>query len=272
MGSPREQRPRPALRMRSALVAVLALLSFLGGPRGASAVGNPSVAARRPLSVLFVGNSLTYVNDVPALTEALAASAVVPRRLVVRAVTAGGATLSAHWRSGDAVRALREHRPDVLILQGQSTEPLTSASDFSLYAILLKAEADSVGARTVLFQTWARPHGDGFYSSPASGGSPVAMQARLNAAYESLARQLDASVARVGEAFSLVQRESPAISLLDGTQHATLAGSYLVAAVVFQSLEGSSPVGATFGAGLPPSVVTALQAAAATTAARRGGA
>jgi hypothetical protein len=181
----------------------------------------------------------------------------------VHAVTSGGARLEDHWKKGEAVRALRTHRPDVLVIQGQSTEPLNAAADFARYARLLKAEADAVGARTILLQTWARPSGDPFYSRPVSGGSPAAMQARLNQAYDSLALGLNVDVARVGEAFSLVQQQSPEIPLLDGSQHATRAGSYLAAAVILRALQRSSPAGASFTAGLPQATASTLQRAAA---------
>lgn len=250
--------------MRSALLAAILVSSAVGCSSATPEVRNALRApVRQPLSVLFVGNSLTYVNDVPALTLSLAASSAIHARLTVRSVTGGGATLSEHWRKGEALRALRTSRPDALIIQAQSTEPLTAPADFSRYARLLKAEADSVGARTILFQTWARPNGDTFYSWSGSGGSPDAMQALLNKAYDSLSRDLHVEVARVGEAFSLVRRRAPDIALLDGTQHATPAGSYLAAAVIFQALHGFSPVGATFVAGLPSSVADTLQAAAA---------
>ncbi|MBK9376396.1 MAG: SGNH/GDSL hydrolase family protein [Holophagales bacterium] len=249
--------------MRSVLLALLVLIAAARGSSEPQQGRDPLVPQSPPaLSVLFVGNSLTFVNDVPGLVQKLAASSTVQARLTVHSVTSGGARLEDHWRKGEAARALRKRRPDVLVIQGQSTEPLNRATDFTRYARLLKAEADAVGARTILLQTWARPAGDPFYTRPASGGSPAAMQARLNEAYDSLALSLNVDVARVGEAFSLVQQQSPEISLLDGSQHATRAGSYLAAAVVFRALYRSSPVGASFSAGLPQATASTLQRAA----------
>jgi hypothetical protein len=249
--------------MRSVLLAILVFISAAGASSEPQQGRDPLVRQSPPrLSVLFVGNSLTFVNDVPDLVQKLAASSTVKARLTVHAVTGGGARLEDHWRKGEAARALRKRKPDVLVIQGQSTEPLNAATEFTRYATLLKAEADAVGARTILLQTWARPSGDPFYTRPASGGSPAAMQARLNQAYDSLALALNVDVARVGEAFSLVQQQSPEIPLLDGSQHATRAGSYLAAAVIFRALHRSSPVGASFTAGLPQATASTLQRAA----------
>lgn len=260
---PTARRGRRRFVTTSVLPALWVLVSLACASPGPPQAADPvAPRASRPLSVLFVGNSLTFVNEVPGLTRSLAAAAPHPARLAVRSVTRGGATLESHWRSGDAARALREQRPDVLILQGQSAEPLVAEAAFARHAQLLKAEADSVGARTILFQTWARPVGDPFYSNPVSGGSPAAMQARLNRAYDSLARRLGVEVARVGEAFALARREAPEVRLLDGSQHATLAGSYLAAAVLFKAICNASPRGATFTAGLPGTTAGALQHAA----------
>ena len=157
---------------------------------------------------------------------------------------------------------LRLHRPDVLVIQGQSTEPLTDPSGFFLAAELLKEEADEIGARTILFETWARPAGDAFYARPESGGSPATMQARLDDVYRWLGDQLGVEVAGVGRAFETAATRLPGVPLLDGTQHPTAAGSYLAAAVLFRCFFHSSPLETGFTAGLPESVARALRRAA----------
>jgi hypothetical protein len=218
---------------------------------------------RRAVSVLFVGNSLTYVNDLPHLTERFTASSPLHTALTVGSVVSGGAPLSEHWRKGEVRRALGLHRPDVLVLQGQSTEPLTAQGDFFHYAELLKTEADKVGARTILFETWARPPGDPFYSEPVSGGSPAVMQSRLSDAYSWLATRLHVELAPIGQAFASAQARLPGVPLLDGSQHPTLAGSYLAAAVLFRALFHESPVNATYTAGIPAAAAVSLREIAA---------
>ena len=52
------------------------------------------------LRVLFIGNSLTHMNDLPGLTARLAASA---RPLETEFVGEGGATLKRHWEAGRAL-------------------------------------------------------------------------------------------------------------------------------------------------------------------------
>jgi hypothetical protein len=126
----------------------------------------------------------------------------------------------------------------------------------------MKAEADQVGARTILFETWARPAGDVFYAQPESGGSPEAMQLRLRDTYEWAANRLGAEVAPIGQAFAIAMTRLPEVPILDRTQHPTVAGSYLAAAVLFQSLFHASPLDIPFTGGLAESSATALRGVA----------
>lgn len=216
-----------------------------------------------PLSALFVGNSLTSCNDLPAKLQGFVAASPLHVSLTVRSCTPGGATLAEHWQKGEVVRALRMQSPDFVILQGHSLEPLTATDDFVYYATLFKAEADRVHSTMVLFCTWARPEGDEFYQHPTSGGSAAEMQRRLNEAYSSLSGRLGTDLAPIGLAWELAAREAPGIELLDGTQHPSLAGTYLAAAILFRSLFHTSIVCNSFRGGLPEPVAFALQRVAA---------
>src|SRR5262249_28294988 len=146
-----------------------------------------------------------------------------------------------------------------LVLQGQSTEPLSAAQDFSYYARLFKAEADRIGTKTVFFSTWARPATDSYYKDPTSGGSPVEMQIRLNSAYAGLAANLDAILAPIGSAWQRGERVAPQIQYLGGAQHPSPAGTYLATAVLFKAIFQTSPVGSSYCCGLPQQTAHTLQ-------------
>ena len=215
--------------------------------------------AAASVSVLFVGNSLTQVNDLPGVFKKLAGESSLHINVDVRSITPGGALFYDHWKKGEAVARLREQAPNFLILQGQSAEPLFSPQNFTYYAGLFKAEADRVHAKTVLLSTWARPPGDPYYKDATSGGSPAEMQNRLNVAYATLAGQLGAMLAPVGIGFERAGRDVPGIALLDGTQHPSRAGTYLTAAVLFRVIFNTSTVGSTFYGGLPETTAHTLQ-------------
>ena len=217
------------------------------------------------VSVLFVGNSLTEKNDLPNTFKQLAAASSLHANIEVHSITPGGAFLYDHWKRGDVVAELRKLRPNFLVLQGQSTEPVSASQSFAHSAALLKAEADHVGAVTILFSTWARPNGDPYYKDPLSGGSPAEMQMRLNAAYAQVSHSIGATLAPVGVAFELAQHDAPQIQLLDGTQHPSTAGTYLAAAVLFRVIFNASPIGSTYYDGLPKDIAARLQRVAEST-------
>lgn len=216
------------------------------------------------VSVLFVGNSLTQANDLPAMFKQFVDGSPLHQGVTTRALTPGGALLYDHWKKGEALFALREQRPNFLVLQGQSTEPLFAPQNFRYYAGLFKAEADRANTATVLLSTWARPANDPYYKHPSSGGSPEEMQTRLNAAYASLAHDLGIPLAPVGVAFEHVHRDAPNIELLDGTQHPSRAGTYLAAATLFRTLFSTSAVNSSYYGGLPKETALTLQRIAAT--------
>lgn len=68
-----------------------------------------------PLRLLFVGNSLTYVGNLPAVLDALAASRekAVQSDMIVK----GGATLTDRVTDGSVARALVAKRYDYVVLQ-----------------------------------------------------------------------------------------------------------------------------------------------------------
>ena len=211
------------------------------------------------VSVLFVGNSLTQVNDLPSVFKQFAAESSLHVEVEVSSITPGGAFLYDHWKQGQALALLREKHPTFLVLQGQSTEPLSATKSFSHCAALFKAEADHVGAKTILFATWARPAGDPYFKDPTSGGSPAAMQASLNSTYASVANSIGATLAPVGIAWEHAQQSSPNIQLLDGTQHPSPAGTYLAAAILFRAVFDASPAESNYYGSVPRDVAVCLQ-------------
>ena len=87
-------------------VAIVAALLALVGAAGAAA--DPP----QPLRVLFVGNSLTASNDLPAEVSRLATAA--GRRIAYRSVVYAGFNLEDHWNFGDARSALATGDFDVV--------------------------------------------------------------------------------------------------------------------------------------------------------------
>lgn len=188
----------------------------------------PKRPAARELSVLFIGNSFTARNDLPGLVARFAAAAGC--RLEHRLVSVGGASLRTHWNKGDALRTFREGKFDAVVLQEQSTLPVKNAARMHDNVRLFDEAIRAAGARTVLYETWARRH------APET-------QAAITEAYATIGAELKADVIPAGTAWRafLRDRDRPVLHDRDGS-HPTLAGSYLAACTAFGVLFGRSLV------------------------------
>ena len=218
--------------MRRKLLLVGALLGLAVAPAAAApCTRNPQVQR-----VLFIGNSYTYVNDLPRLTRDLAASA--GKHLATDMVAVGGATLATLFSNTDAVSKIRQGCWDDVVLQEQSVidgyiiYPDKSSPDAFYQAVrAFDKEIRASGARTVLFITWQRR-------------DFAVHQDLLYAAYLKMAREIGARVAPVGQAWDLVFKERPGLVLYAADKsHPALAGSYLAACVFYSVLLGKSPEG-----------------------------
>lgn len=109
-------------------------------------------APPQSLRALFVGNSLTATNDLPAQVAALASA--TGRMLEYRTVAFGGYNLEDHWNNGEARRALAGGGWDVVVMQqGPSAFP-ESQADLRLWASRFADEARSHGTRPALLTVW----------------------------------------------------------------------------------------------------------------------
>lgn len=185
------------------------------------------------LRVLFIGNSFTQRNDLPALLAQLAAARGIA--LQHGLISVGGASLRTHWNAGRAAQAIESGKYDHVVLQEQSTLPVKNATRMAENVRLFDGAIKQAGAKTVLYMTWARQH------------APEA-QSVISAAYTSIGQELGALVIPVGMAWQrfLAKHSSPMLHDPDQS-HPTLAGSYLAACVFSAVLCQANPVGVEVG-------------------------
>ncbi|MFN8670286.1 MAG: hypothetical protein U0164_24115 [Gemmatimonadaceae bacterium] len=221
----------PARLLRA--VAPLAALAL-----GAASAPNVAPRASRqapPLRVLFIGNSYTYFNNLPALVADLGQRARAPRTITTRMIVRGGATLRDHWTTGEALDALRREHWDFVVLQEQSmlgtmlVDGKPSVNDpafFQTYARLFVREIRAAHATPVFYLTWSRK------------GSPEAQQ-RLTNAYADMARESGALLAPVGLAWQEIRRTRASLELYDPDgSHPSPNGSYVAAATLLATMTG----------------------------------
>jgi hypothetical protein len=196
-------------------------------------------------TALFVGNSYTFYEDMPAQVAALAREAGRP--VEVEVIAEGGASFREHVEALGALERIARSGLDHVVLQDQSGGPLHDRARFEAYGTRLADAVRGAGARLVWYQTWARAEGHDAYRAPWSGGSPSEMTRRVRAAYEGMRARFGGVIAPVGEAFERARRERAEVSLYDADlHHASAEGSHLAALVIFAVLTGESPRDATF--------------------------
>jgi hypothetical protein len=181
------------------------------------------------MKVLFIGNSFTARNDLPGLVAQLATAR--GKSLEHRLISAGGASLRAHWNAGLALKAIQDDRYDFVILQEQSTLPVKNAGRMHENIRLFDEAIRGAGSKTVLYMTWARRN------------APESQQA-ITDAYVSIGRELGATVVPVGAVWQRFLRDHDQPVLHDpDNSHPTLAGSYLAACCFLSVLFKENAVG-----------------------------
>ncbi len=104
-----------------------------------------------PTRILFIGNSLTYANDLPAMVCALARSA--GRQAICESVAKPDFGLEEHWNDREARRAIARGWDVVVLQQGPSALP-ESRRLLIAYTRRFDAEIKKAGARTALYMVW----------------------------------------------------------------------------------------------------------------------
>jgi hypothetical protein len=212
------------------------------------------------LRVLFVGNSLTEANDLPAMVERLARASGWPGRIECARVTRPGSSLEDHWTQGDARRAIRRGGWTHVVLQQGPSSISESREHLRKHAALFAREIRASGAEVVLYGVW--PPRDRLAFLPDVTGS-----------YRLAAQDVGGRLVAVGEAWAAAWARDPSLPLYGGDRfHPSPAGTYLAAVLFVEALTGRAldalPPDARralvpAGARLTPAQIESVHAAAA---------
>ncbi len=217
---------------------VYALLIYLAAILGYACLGIAGAKSNdignTNTRVLFIGNSYTYGNNLPALLSRIAASAQPSVTIETAQHTRGGYTLEQHWNEGQVSSEIRKGW-DFVVLQDHSMRPTQDPKRMHEFARKFDAEIKSSGAQTVFFMTWARQY-------------DPAMVEGIAQAYTDIAVELGAGLAPVGRAWEKSIKEKPDLILHQADQsHPNVHGSYLAACVFYTVLTGKPPLGLSNG-------------------------
>lgn len=182
------------------------------------------------LKVLFVGNSYTYVENLPQLVSLM--SEGTKTKLITRKSTVGGAYLSEHWKSERGLKTremISKGKFDIVVLQDNSMATIQQPDSTAKYARLLCRMIRESGAKPYLYMTWARERVPQY-------------QQEISAVYTRIAAENNATLVPVGKAWELARQLRPTINLFnpDGS-HPSALGALLSAYVFTSVLTGDMP-------------------------------
>ena len=203
-------------------------------------------------NVLFIGNSYTYVNDLPTMIRSIAIS--FGDILTKDQSTAGGSSLNSHTTNTTTLSKMALGTWNYVVIQAQSQEPSFPPSQVASqtypYAKILVDSIRSANpcSEPVFFMTWGRKNGD---ASNCASYPPICtytgMQQRLRESYMEMADSNKATVAPVGVAWKTVRDSFPLIELYQPDEsHPSIYGSYLAACVFYATLYKKSPIGTSY--------------------------
>jgi pimeloyl-ACP methyl ester carboxylesterase len=216
-----------------------------------------------PGRVLFVGNSLTYANDLPGVVRALVDSSGAGP-IDIHSVTAPNFSLRDHLRDGTAAAQIRERRPDVVVLQQGPSSLDASRGDLLAAAADFAALIREAGGRPALYAVWPDRSRRAYFD-------------RVSESYRLAAERVDGLFLPAGDVWRAAWERDATVPLYDQDDfHPSVLGTYAAALVIYARLTGRTPVGlparlrTTAGVvvDVPPAVARLLQDAAAAVHAR----
>lgn len=185
--------------------------------------------------ILFLGNSLTFENNVPRILHLLLENAAqkgdIEPGFKIAMVIQAGLTLEQHWKYEVAANVLKQAGPwDIVVLQEQSARPVEEPAKMFDYGQEFAGLIRAAGAKPVIFGTWAMSNQPGD-------------QTQISWACSTLANLANADLIPVGDCWTKAKQIAPSINLYKDLIHPSPEGSYLAACCFYAVLTGKSPVG-----------------------------
>lgn len=182
-----------------------------------------SIEKEQPIRILFVGNSLTYTNDMPTLFEQEAREDNI--KVKVKILAKPNYALEDHWFEGSLQFEIARGKYDYIILQQGPSSQQDGKEMLTNYGKKIKELCEQNGCQIVFFMVWPSMQ---YYSS---------FEGVINN-YKLAAEQTDAIICPVGEKWKTHFDQTGDFSFLseDGF-HPSLNGSKSAAKIIFQALE-----------------------------------
>jgi hypothetical protein len=244
---------------RLQLRSITRIAALVGALLGGSTISCGSTVESAPtsgLQVLFIGNSLTYANDLPGTLRRMALAA--GDTMQVTTVAEPNFALIDHYLGGsDALAVIASRRWDYVVLQqGPSTTPINRDS-LIIATRFFAPHIRNAGAVPALYMVWPTSDRTAFFDA-----------ARIS--YQMAADTVDGIFMPAGRAWVKAWETDPTLTLYDADGlHPTAMGTYLAALVIYERLTGHdarllpvNPLVQGIPLGAPEATVRLLQRAA----------
>lgn len=230
---------------------VLALLLFLGCVGGSK----QNVEPNAHVSVLFIGNSLTYVNDLPSLVSEIAKMDGV--NLTYKTYALPNFAIEDHWAANTIQRGLKEDHYDFLIAQQGPSAQSQSQIMLRNASVMVANECRKTKTTFGLYMVWP------------SADRSVPDHDRCIESYTKAAKASKALLCPAALAWKLAWRNDPDLPLYgpDGF-HPGIHGSVLAAMSIYVSMKQKTDLdfidrsAATWGGSISEEQLTIMKGAA----------
>ncbi|MBO5702010.1 MAG: hypothetical protein J6S71_06190 [Clostridia bacterium] len=185
------------------------------------------------MRILFIGNSATYVHDIPETLAHLATEVGMPTESV--RIVKGGWCLSQHAENGSRAFSEIEKGYDIVVLQDNGNCVSSDEKRAACIASceLLSAKAIKCGAKVFYY---VRPP----YGYEAFGRSPIEQCRAFDELFSDIANKNGAKCAYVNRAFQYAIENTDITLWGDDNAHTSPEGAYLAVCVIFGTIFGRS--------------------------------
>ena len=220
--------------------------------------------SRPARSILIVGNSRTFYNDMPSMLREIADSAGNPSKFQVESSAYPAATFKTHWNKKRTRQLLADGWDDVILQPESGAQTWQQGNDeFHEFGPKLADEARLSEGRPRLVVGW--PYDASAYQEPAYIEAGFGRSEHLELLRENHAKlAFTANLDRINVAgpWERVRLSNPSIQLTSDGNHPTVAGTYLYALAVYAQLTNTAVAGVTYVPdGLPINDAKALREA-----------
>lgn len=229
----------PTISQLLSLVFAGALSACLDTETAAGPSPDPNAQVR----ILFIGNSLTYVNNLPGMVKALSDSIGAPSTQTA-AVAFPDFALEDHWNSGQARTALEQGGwTHVIMQQGPSALP-ESRQNLLQWVVPFDQAIRQQGGQPGMYMVWPSSARDFDFD-------------RVSETYRLAAEAINGTLFPAGEAWRAAWRRDGSLQLYGGDGfHPSVMGTYLAAITITAIIHQRSPVGMPGSLRIPEGTVS----------------